>query len=59
MIEGDGGLLDDDKTVKGTCFMIKAPLCLGRLIEHAQYTPFAMFKSWGNVTCNTTRKGAG
>jgi hypothetical protein len=26
MIEGDGGLLDDDTTVEGTYFMIKAPL---------------------------------
>jgi len=26
MIEGDGGLLDDDTTVAGACFMIKAPL---------------------------------
>jgi hypothetical protein len=26
MIEGDGGLFDDDKTMEGTCFMTKAPL---------------------------------
>jgi hypothetical protein len=26
MVERDGGLLDDDVTVVGTCFMITAPL---------------------------------
>jgi len=26
MVERDGGLLDNDVTVAGTCFMIKAPL---------------------------------
>jgi len=26
MVERDGGLLDDDVTAAGTCFMIKAPL---------------------------------
>jgi len=26
MVERDGGLLDDDVTVAGTCFMIKTPL---------------------------------
>jgi len=26
VVERDGGLLDDDLTVAGTCFMIKTPL---------------------------------
>jgi len=26
MVEGDGGLLENDVTVAGTCFMIKTPL---------------------------------
>jgi len=26
MVERDGGLLDDDVTAAGTCFMIKTPL---------------------------------
>ena len=59
MIEGDGGLFDDDETVEEICFMIKVPLRSCRHSTHAHYTPFAILTSCENAIGNTTRKEVG
>lgn len=59
MIEGDGGVLDNDATLEEDMFHDQGSAVIMRLTRHVEYTPVAIPKSWRKSPCITIRKEAG
>ena len=59
MIEGDGGVLDNDATMEGDMFHDQGSAVIMRLTRHVEYTPVAIPKSWRKSPVLYNEEGGG